>query len=226
MQMLATSSASNRSASVAPISGGRRLIVFRRATLGFLTVYLLILLVTMVVRSVDKKASGVFQTTTTPAPSGENSKLHLQEFYQVRLKGGRESYEIKARDAKYYSQEGVTYVLNVELTLPRRDGTELKIFADSARLFLEGETLDRAELQGNVVLKQGESMTLKTDFATYDSTEQLVTAPRQVRVEGTGYAIDGVGMDLALDTEIVTLHRDVKSRFDKGTQMPEILPRK
>lgn len=188
------------------------------------------LFVAVLVVSVAARSSGR-RGHTAPAAVEEESKLHLEDFTRVNIEGGRETWQVKARDAKYYSKEDVTHVSDAEVTGPRDKGGRaekgekldpVKIYANKARLSMDGDAMRRADLEGDVRVVLDRATTMRTEAATYDSESRLITAPGLVHIIGDGYTTDGTGMEMAVDTNIMKLLSDVESAFT-GTSMPSAL---
>lgn len=158
-----------------------------------------------------------------PVKGDEPSKLHVEEFFRVQVQQGRETCEVRAHDAKYYAQDNVTFVTSAEVKVFRRKKKPVLISADSARLYLEGDTMKHVNLQGNVRVEIENSAVLKTDMADYDADTQYVSAPGFVTISGPGYETSGSGMEMQVDADTVTLLKDVKSRYEQGAALPSAL---
>ncbi len=154
------------------------------------------------------------------------SKLHLEEFSRVQVKDGHQSSIVRGSDAKYFQKEDVTYIKSANVRVFRTNAEPVDITADSAKLYMDGEVLLRSDLEGKVMASSKKGSTLTTEFATYSAEEKLITAPGPVKVEGTGYVITAVGMDMILEADIVTFHDKVSSRFEQGGQVPTFVERR
>jgi LPS export ABC transporter protein LptC len=160
-----------------------------------------------------------------PVPGGEmivsGSELVLQDFSRLMLRRGKKSMEVKAETGRFLPQENITYLTGATVTVQRDKGKPVVIRARNARLFMEGEQVKRADLEGSVEVEFGEGMTLKTELASFESDTQLIKAPGAAQVEGEGYEITGDGLEAEIDQEVVRLLRDVVSRFRKGARLPK-----
>ena len=85
----------------------------------------------------------------------ESSKIQLREFHRVEIKDGKKIWEVKAKDAKFYSDDGTTQVDDVFLEIFRDEGGNIKIEAKTARLKLAANStaensMERADLEGAI----------------------------------------------------------------------------
>ncbi|MCC6953520.1 MAG: LPS export ABC transporter periplasmic protein LptC [Deltaproteobacteria bacterium] len=203
---------------------GRRLQFLRRAFVVAGALYLALVVSVMALRSQGRgaRAASFGAGAAEEASAGKDSKLHLQDFYRVQTREGRKSWELRATDAKFFPDEGVTYVNSAQLLLKREDGSTLTLTSDSAKLYMEGELMDRAELQGNVVVQSEDSVTLATQFAVFRDSERLITAPGEARISGPGYQVDGEELELFIDRDEMNFGSNVRSQFARGSKMPDL----
>lgn len=163
--------------------------------------------------------------TSVSAPPSETivsgSELVLQDFSRLMLRRGKKSMEVKAETGRFIPQENITYLTGATVTVQRERGKPVVIKARNARLFMDGEQVKRADLEGSVEVEFSEGMTLKTELASFDSDTQQIKAPGAALIQGSGYEIKGDGMEAEIDHEVVRLLREVKSRFERGAQLPK-----
>jgi len=164
-------------------------------------------------------AEGYFKGMVEPEPGG--SKLHLQEFHRIAVKNGKPVWEIRADDAQYYSKEGVTYLNNAKLIVYRDKDSRVHLQAKSAKLHMIDKSLSKAELVGNIVVSWDGGFTVRTELALYDVTNEEITAPEHVTIQGSGYLIEGEGLEVRLDSQRFMLARQVNSKFTADAKAPE-----
>lgn len=205
---------------------GRGLVqkVFFTATVAFA----LVLMLTVGIRSEARRSvlsdrgegsSGVMGSD----PDETGTRIQLQDFHRVEVKDGRPVWEVRAKDAQYFAQQRLTHVNDSAVTVYRRDRSVVHINAASAKLYMTQESVDRAELEGNVVVNLGESGTVKTDMAVYQARTREIVAPGRVNIEGSGYEVTGERLNLDLERQLVTLSERVKSRFSAKAEIPKNL---
>ncbi len=158
--------------------------------------------------------------------SGDNStfsKLQLQDFHRQEVHDGKTVWEISARDAKYYPFEAVTHVNDLKLQIFsfKKDQKDVKVFAKSARLYLEGSNLLRASLDGSIVIQVGDNFELKTEGAEFDAKKKLFTAKAEVAIVGNGFSVKGADLSYPVDGEILTLNKNVNCEFQPGAELPK-----
>lgn len=149
------------------------------------------------------------------------SKLHLQEFYRVQVKKGKQVWEVRAKDAKYYAGENVTYVTDADVTVHRPKSEPVNLKSRSAKLYLEGDSLKKAVLEGEVTVVIEDSVTMITDLADYNSEDRVVIAPGKVVITGEGFETTGIGMEMQVDADIVKLLNDVHTRIEPNAKAPK-----
>lgn len=156
---------------------------------------------------------------------GENlrSAISIHDFHRVVMKDGRPYWEIRARDANYLTDQGLAYVTDALLTMHQSEKLKSVLKSRSGRLILDGQELVKAEFEGEVVFRHGDSLTLKTELAALDTKEQLVKAPGKVLIEGSGYSISGMGMEAQIENQVLTLLSNVESEFRGGANLPKTL---
>ena len=192
-----------------------------------LSVFLLFssyILISVLVNSSDRNsllsASTVKESDAYYAGVGEeteaSSKVRLQNFHRTEIKDGRSVWEVTADDAKYFGRREVTHLENSILTLYQEDGREVVIHSDSAKLSLKEQSLNRAQLAGNIRIEIDKDISIITPSALYKVDSNEVTSAEQVGVSGTGFHIEGKDLRAKLDSEQIYLYSDVRSVFQPG----------
>ena len=168
-------------------------------------------------------ALGVGSAATAAAKesAGNGSQVQMQDFHRVEIKAGKPVWEVRARDAKYFPQEMVTHVNEASLVVFRQEESPVTIESRAARLNLAGQSLHHASLEGAVSIKVGESFALTTEVADYDVTDRRVVAPGEARIEGKGFEVEGSGLTYDVDTETLTIARDVRCTFQPNAEVPK-----
>ncbi len=153
----------------------------------------------------------------------DEAGLFLQDFHRVEVKNGKPMWEVRARDARYYAGEQLALVTDPALTVYRKKRSKVELKSDAGKLHLDGDSLTRAELEGNIVIQVDESLTFTTDQAVYNRTEGTLTAPGRVMFSGPGYQVEGSGFRLSLVDHTVEIYSDVSSEFRHGAQVPFVI---
>ncbi len=129
----------------------------QRAFLVIMGSFILLLIMLVFFRSVDRHSlvshdSGDEPRSAAAAVSG-GSELHLQEFHRVEVKNGKKMWEVRATDAKYFPADSIVHVNDAEVMVYQAKGEPVGFRARSARLLLAGDSLQSAELEGNVIVQ-------------------------------------------------------------------------
>ena len=193
------------------------------------TGFILSMMTTAYVRSAGRKsivgAGDAFNGSTSifdqlEEQADRGSRLQLQDFHRVEVKEGVPVWEVKAKRATYYAAERVTHVNDAAVTIYRSADSSVTIESRAAKLYMEGDGLTKAELEGNVAVQLDDSIKMRTDLAIYDSNSREITAPGAVTIEGKGFEVRGRGLDMAIDNQIVKLSDDVYSYFESRAEIP------
>ncbi|MBP9837865.1 MAG: LPS export ABC transporter periplasmic protein LptC [Proteobacteria bacterium] len=204
----------------------------RRIQLFFLfsaITYLLVLTVFALIRSSSR--SSVFSanyfsdynanTTIGEEATNSSSKLQLQDFHRLTVQDGKPVWEIEAKDAKFYPLDNVTHVNNANLNIFRGKNGKVNVKANSARLYMQGATLDKAVLEGNVQIEVENSLSVITEAAEFSAKEKIFSAAGSVLIKGNGYKISGFGLSLPIETEYLVLRHDVECEFSENAEAPK-----
>ena len=147
--------------------------------------------------------------------SGQDEiKLQFNDFHRVQIEKGKLTWDIKAKDAKYYPKDNVSYVNEPELVVQREDQNPLNLKSKAAKLFLAKQKLKNVELEGDVHFFIKDEISAKTDFVAYEAESKHISSERQVIVEGEGFQVSGTGFLMEVDEKRVSFLSNVKSRFD------------
>ena len=161
------------------------------------------------------------QTASDIQPTGEaNTKFHLQDFHRVEVKNGSPIWEVSARDAKYHALEQLAFVNEATVLIYKNHKPQIRFRSDEGKLFLKGESLERAELQGNIEVEMEDDLRFKADEAAYDRGTGEISSQGKVVIFGPGYQVIGVGMRMSLDGQTVDLLRQVESQFEQTAKVP------
>jgi LPS export ABC transporter protein LptC len=202
--------------------------LLQKCFLAATATFLLILIITVIFRSNTRRSVlSESRATDSGAAFAEleetGTRVHLQDFHRVEVKEGRPVWEVKAKDAQYFAQEGVTHINDSAVVVYRPDRSAVRINAASAKLYMSEESIERAELEGNVVVNLGESVTVTTDMAVYQARTRKIVAPGRVSIDGKGYEVTGERLSLDLDSQLGTLSERVTSRFAPKAELPASL---
>jgi len=185
--------------------------------------FLVFIIVSSFLASRSKTKGTVFTQSQSEADSKvQSSQLFLQDFSRIMLKHGKKTLEVKATSGKFLPQDAITYLTQAEVKVQRENGKVVKFRSRNARLFMDGDQVHRADLEGEVVVQFEEGLEVHSELATYDADTQQIKVPDHAIIQGTAYQIEGDGLEADIDSEVIRILRDVRSKFEKGAAMPEL----
>lgn len=154
-------------------------------------------------------------------PGVDSSEFQLRDFHRIETKDGQKIWEVRARDARYFAEEGLTHVDDASVAIYRKPNSVIKLEAKAAKLYLTERTMQRAELEGEINIELDKSLRLTADFATYDAVKKRLTVNGPVLIDGPGYRVVGKGLEMEIDNEQIYVRDSVESRFQPGAKAPE-----
>ena len=139
----------------------------------------------------------------------QTSQLFLQDFSRIMLKHGKKTLEVKAASGKFLPQDSITYLTQAEVKVQRENGKVVKFRSRNARLFMDGDQVHKADLEGDVVVEFEEGIEVLAELANYDADTQQIKVPDHAIIRGTAYRIEGDGLEADIDAEVIRILRDV-----------------
>lgn len=150
------------------------------------------------------------------------AKLKFGEVHKIQMSRGKLVWELSAKDARYLASEQLTHLNQAYLSVYNTSQGIIHFRADQARVYLDAQSISKAELEGNVVVEAAD-VKIATQHGVYMGKEKMVVAPYQVVVEGPGYKVEGVGLSFDIEQQSVKLSQTVKSEFDPNARTPQEL---
>jgi len=123
-----------------------------------------------------------------------DSLLHAQNFHWTQMKGSQNQWVLKAKDASYASDKTTIVLSGVDLSMIAPDGKRLELIASRARLKLNGNHINTANLADGIIVHYGDYV-ISTQQAVFTPDTDLLVAPGAVKIEGNGLTITGVGLN-------------------------------
>ena len=149
------------------------------------------------------------------------SGVHVQDFHRVQVKKGATVWEVRAKEARYSKTESVAQVTDVGISIFRPREPTVKIRSRGAKMYIDKEEVQRAELEGAIVVEVGDGLEIRTERASYDASKRLITSSELVTFSGTGYSVKGVGLELPIDSDMISLLSDTETRVEKSAALPK-----
>jgi LPS export ABC transporter protein LptC len=123
-----------------------------------------------------------------------DSLLHAHNFHWTQMKGSQNQWVLKAKDASYASDKTTIVLSGVDLSMIVPDGKRLELIASRARLKLNGNHINTANLADGIIVHYGDYV-ISTQQAVFTPDTDLLVAPGAVKIEGNGLTITGVGLN-------------------------------
>jgi len=155
----------------------------------------------------DAAAGSATPVTGTP----EAGKFILGEFHRSETKNGRTVWEVKAKSGQYYPESSTAKLNGATLWFYKKEGELVRLESGSATLYLDGNSLVKADTTDGVTLNYNDKLTLTTDYASFDKEKNIVHAPGQVLIKTELLDISGESMQANVETQEVTIERKVKT---------------
>jgi LPS export ABC transporter protein LptC len=133
----------------------------------------------------------------------------IQDFRRVKVEDGRKVWEVSARDAQYYEEQGLVVVKEPLVAFYLKDGRQVALSGREGKVHLVERELDRVDLQGNIEVRLGEYQ-LRARAAYYDRATDTIVAPGVVRIAGEALELEGEGMEVQVAEQRLRLQDKVR----------------
>jgi LPS export ABC transporter protein LptC len=183
----------------------------RVITLVILAAFFAVVCILLVVKKSPTQQQDVAENApaATPTPSGASSLFTLTDFKRSEVKNGKKMWEIVAQSGQFFPSTGEFHLITPNLTTYQKDGGSVTLLAEKARITLEGTTLNRAILEGNVRIEQSGKYTIATERADYDRALEQVYIPGLVTVKGAFGTTTGREVTIDTKTKNAVFRKDV-----------------
>jgi len=119
--------------------------------------------------------------------------LHVHNFNWTQMRGDRSQWVLKAKDASYSNDKASIILVEPQLSMTTQDGKQLSVAASRAKLKVNRNHINQAELSGGLTVQYGD-MVLATDRATLLPDDDEIRAAGSVRISGPGIDVAGIGL--------------------------------
>ncbi len=121
----------------------------------------------------------------------------IQDFHRVKIDNGRKVWEVSAKEARYFEDDGVVAVQDPTVSVFFEEGRTVALRGRSGKVILQGTDVDRVEVEGDIDAQLDE-YSLTTDLAYYEAGTDHIRVPGSFRVEGKQLEFDGEAMEIDL----------------------------
>ncbi len=146
-----------------------------------------------------------------PAPvMDQDGKPHMRGITYTHVEEGVRKWTLTASGAKQDPAKEEFELANVKVDFFPKGGGKVTLRGDTGT-YIRGERI--VVLKGNVVGTTHDGMRLVTDSLTYTDADQVVTTTDPVKITGTDFSLDAVGMKVFVPEDKILFEKNVKSTF-------------
>lgn len=139
--------------------------------------------------------------------------LQVKEFHRTKIENGRKVWEVSGEEARYFKTEREALIKKPRIIFYNKKGETLEAKGNEARLVFTEQEIDKVALQGGIEVSfQG--FVFHTDEILYVSGKHHVVSPGKVSLKGEGLELEGIGMEMDLESEKIRLLQKVKTRLE------------
>lgn len=132
--------------------------------------------------------------------------LEVGHLVLTEEKEGSIRWQLKAGLARRFTKDHRTHLKDLRVTVYGPDGRVVTLRGDEGNI---DERSRDMEVLGGVVVTSSDGLRLRTDSLEYNHSRRQITTDAPVTIDGRGVAISGVGLLMDLDTEKISILRNV-----------------
>ncbi|HKV54997.1 MAG TPA: LPS export ABC transporter periplasmic protein LptC [Candidatus Binataceae bacterium] len=186
-----------------------RLIAKLLAAVGAVALAAIVIITVVVVRS--RTTEQKLQTIAAVVPG---ALLHAHNFHWTQMRGDKSQWVLKAKDASYSNDKTSIILTDAELSMTTKDGKRLLLQTPRAKLRMSGNHISRADMTGGLRVDYGDFV-LSTGNATFLPDNDEIEAPGEVKIDGPGLQVAGIGMTGHPKEQTFQLLKQVTTRIDQ-----------
>ncbi|HEY6838038.1 MAG TPA: LPS export ABC transporter periplasmic protein LptC [Geobacteraceae bacterium] len=140
--------------------------------------------------------------------------ISLQKLHYTETKKGKKQWDLTADKADYVREKEVTRLTGVRLVVAGTASTgDITLTAERADYHNKSGDV---ELTGNVRAKSVSGMEFTSNSAAYVAARSMIVTPDHVRFSDGMLSVEGVGMELAIDSRTVRVLHEVTANVTPG----------
>jgi LPS export ABC transporter protein LptC len=151
------------------------------------------------------------KSPTPPPPSSAGTaatgQIGLQEINFVQVKDGIKLWELKAEAVTYHQPQKQVSFKKVMLTYYPKGERPLTLVGNLGQLDTEKKNVF---IEGEVVISTPDGYELKTPSLFYKDEKREVYTDKAFTFKGPTISLDGLGMTMNLDTQLVKVKKKAK----------------
>jgi len=145
-----------------------------------------------------------------PKVSTGGADMRLEKVRLVEDKHGQKTWELEANSARQYEEQNMMVLEDVKLTFYGKEGRIFYLTSKQGKIYQDSKNVD---LIGDVVLTSNDGYQLKTQSASYHHSEQIVSTPDPVEIEGEQIRMTGKGMLVNVEAKTFRILSQVKTHL-------------
>jgi LPS export ABC transporter protein LptC len=141
--------------------------------------------------------------------TGDESQK-LQKVHFVEDKHGRKTWELEAKTIRLYLEENISVLEDVKVTFYEKEGRIFYLTGKQGKVHQDSKDV---ELTGGVVLTSSDGYQLKTQSASYQHSEKIVSTSDPVEIKGEQIRLTGIGMRVDVEAKTFRVLSQVKTQL-------------
>lgn len=162
----------------------------------------------------------IHQQAIEPPPADElqpDVSQRIQQFRRVKVKDGEKVWELTAREAEYFQDEGEVVISGPELAFYGGKTGDVALRGNEGKVFLKDGDVEKIEMGGGIEVTVGEYF-VETEKAIYFENINSIVAPGMVNLRGSDVALAGRAMLLELGSRRVRFMKGVTTTFHRANR--------
>jgi LPS export ABC transporter protein LptC len=137
--------------------------------------------------------------------------LRLQSIHLTENSPGGARWELTAETARYFREGNYALLERINIIYYDKKAGKITLTSNSGKMNMETRNV---EVYGNVILTYGDLYVLRGDSLKFDSKEKKINSDGPVSLEGPRIKLKGIGISIDLNTETLSILKDVHSLID------------
>ena len=148
----------------------------------------------------------------------KNIDVALQKIHYTETKSGKKKWDLLADRAEFDKTRDVIRLSKVRLDVALSGKPESIVLTAAQADYHTGTK--NVELIGGVVARSSSGMEFTTERVAYVSSRSLLHTADRVKFSDGNLKVEGVGMDLMIDTRILKINTQVTASYGGGALKP------
>ena len=156
----------------------------------------------------ERRASEAMEKV--PEASAGDATQVLRTVHLAEDKHGQKTWELEAKSVRQYEGQNIMILEDVKVTFYAKEGRVFYLTSREGKIYQDSKNVD---LTGDVVLTSNDGYQLKTRSASYHHSEQIVSTPDPVEIDGEQIHMTGIGMLVNVEAKTFRILSQVKTHL-------------